>query len=52
MMSNFAVGVFKHEFGSDGKIKETWFLRQLSNDESARKVHNSHIGWRSGIQCG
>jgi ketosteroid isomerase-like protein len=32
------LGVFKHEFGSDGKIKETWFLRQLSNDESARKL--------------
>jgi len=35
------LGVFKHEFGSDGKIKETWFLRQLSRDECARKLKNT-----------
>lgn len=32
------LGIFKHEFGSGGKIKSTWFLRQFSKDEAARKV--------------
>lgn len=32
------LGIFKHEFGPGGKIKSTWFLRQFSRDEAARKV--------------
>ena len=32
------LGIFKHDFASDGKIKSTTFLRQFSQDEAARKV--------------
>ena len=32
------LGIFKHDFGSDGKIKSTTFLRQFSQDEAARNV--------------
>ncbi|DBA68467.1 hypothetical protein WJX79_007535 [Trebouxia sp. C0005] len=35
------LGIFKHEFASDGKIKGTWFLRQFSKDEAARKLKNA-----------
>ena len=37
-LPSHTLGIFKHEFGSDGKIKSTWFLRQFSKDEAARKV--------------
>ena len=37
-MPSQTLGIFKHEFGSGGKIKSTWFLRQFSKDEAARKV--------------
>jgi len=37
-LPSHTLGIFKHEFGSDGKIKDTWFLRQFSKDEAARKV--------------
>ena len=37
-LPSHTLGIFKHEFGSDGKIKDTWFLRQFSRDEAARKV--------------
>ncbi len=34
-LPSHTLGFFKHEFGADGKIKETWFLRQFSKDEAA-----------------
>ena len=37
-LPSHTLGIFKHEFGTDGKIKNTWFLRQFSKDEAARKV--------------
>ena len=37
-LPSHTLGIFKHEFGPDGKIKHTWFLRQFSKDEAARKV--------------
>jgi len=37
-LPSHTLGIFKHEFGCDGKIKDTWFLRQFSKDEAARKV--------------
>lgn len=37
------LGLFKHEFGNDGKIKDTWFIRQFSKDEAARKVRMSGL---------
>lgn len=37
-LPSHTLGFCKHEFGSDGKIKDTWFLRQFSKDEAARKV--------------
>lgn len=40
-LPSHTLGIFKHEFGSDGKIKDTWFLRQFSKDEAARKLRNA-----------
>ena len=40
-LPSHTLGIFKHEFGSGGKIKDTWFLRQFSKDEAARKVTGS-----------
>ncbi|KAL3156970.1 hypothetical protein ABBQ38_001228 [Trebouxia sp. C0009 RCD-2024] len=40
-LPSHTLGIFKHEFGSDGKIKDTWFLRQFSKDEAARKLKNA-----------
>lgn len=37
-LPSHTLGFFKHEFGGDGKMKDTWFLRQFSKDEAARKV--------------
>lgn len=37
-LPSHTLGIFKHEFSPDGKIKHTWFLRQFSKDEAARKV--------------
>lgn len=42
-LPSHTLGFFKHEFGDDGKIKDTWFIRQFSKDEAARKVRLSGL---------
>ena len=42
-------GIWHHVFDSSNKIKEIWFLRQLSHDELESKVSKqeaqSSVGW-------
>ena len=40
-LPSHTLGMFKHDFGDNGKIKDTWFIRQFSKDEAARKVRLS-----------
>lgn len=42
-LPSHTLGLFKHEFGTDGKMKDTWFIRQFSKDEAARKVRLSGL---------
>lgn len=46
-LPSHTLGFFKHEFGADGKIKDTWFLRQFSKDEAARKVGPTNLHLQS-----
>jgi hypothetical protein len=44
-------GIWHHVFDSSNKIKEIWFLRQLSHDELESKVRKQPaplcVGWSS-----